>query len=150
MFLTSKCRAESNSSLCTTSGLSKKKPLQIRDFQLTTCLAAKFVGICQCTMAFLLQVPKLCTNQDLTLLYSWILVTHSKFAQEKHLIALWHFLPADMFEPRGLFARLPLQDHVYICTDESFRFHNNEFDEMPCKLVSTEYPRSFEKYSPPP
>jgi len=26
------------------------------------------------------------------------------------------------------------------------RFHNDEFDEMPCKLDSTENPRSIEKY----
>ena len=41
---------------------------------------------------------------------------------------------------------LPCQDHVYKTTDESFRFHNKHFDEMCCKLDSTENPRSFEKY----
>ena len=46
---------------------------------------------------------------------------------------------------RALAACLPRQDHVYITTDESFRFHNNEFDEMCCKLDSTEELRSFEK-----
>jgi len=35
-------------------------------------------------------------------------------------------------------------------TDESFRFHNKNFDEMRCKLDSTENPRSFEKYPTPP
>jgi len=43
---------------------------------------------------------------------------------------------------------LPRQDHVYKTTDESFRFHNKNFDEMRCKLDSTENPRSFEKYLP--
>ena len=51
---------------------------------------------------------------------------------------------------RALAAGLPRQDHVYITTDELFRLHNNEFDEMPCKLDSTENPRSFEKYPTPP
>jgi len=40
------------------------------------------------------------------------------------------------------------QDQVYITTDELFRhgFHNNEFDEIRCKLDSTENPRPFQKY----
>jgi len=51
---------------------------------------------------------------------------------------------------RPLAAGLLLQDHVYIATDESFRFHNNESDEMPCKLDSAENPCPFGKYSTPP
>jgi len=47
---------------------------------------------------------------------------------------------------RALAAGLPSQDHVYKTTDESFRFHNKKFDEIRCKLDSTENPRSFEKY----
>jgi len=35
-------------------------------------------------------------------------------------------------------------------SDELFRFHNDEFDEMPCELGFTENPRSFEKYQTPP
>jgi len=50
---------------------------------------------------------------------------------------------------RALAACWPRQDQVYITNDESFRFHNNEFDELPCKLDSTENPRSFEKYPTP-
>jgi len=38
---------------------------------------------------------------------------------------------------------------VYKTTDESFRFHNKKFDEMRCKLESTENPRSFEKNTQP-
>ena len=45
---------------------------------------------------------------------------------------------------RALAAALPRQDHVYQTTDESFRFHNKKFDEIRCKLDSTENPRSFE------
>jgi len=51
---------------------------------------------------------------------------------------------------RVLAAGLPRQDHVCKTTDESFCFHNQNFDEMRCKLDSTENPRSFEKYPTPP
>jgi len=56
------------------------------------------------------------------------------------------------FASRGhaqpLAAGLPCQDHVYITTDESLRFHNNKLDEMPCELDSTENPRTFENNQP--
>ena len=39
--------------------------------------------------------------------------------------------------------------YVYITNNETFRFHNNEFDEMSCKLDSTENPRSFGETSNP-
>jgi len=51
---------------------------------------------------------------------------------------------------RALAADLPRQDHVYKTTDELFRFHNRKIDEMRCKLVSTDNPRSFQKYPTPP
>jgi len=51
---------------------------------------------------------------------------------------------------RALAAGMARQDHVYKTTDELFRFHNKNFDEMRCKLDSTENPRSFEKYPTPP
>ena len=44
---------------------------------------------------------------------------------------------------RALAAGLPGQDHIWITTNSLFRFHNNEFDEMPCKLKSTEYAHLF-------
>jgi len=37
-------------------------------------------------------------------------------------------------------AGLPRQDHVYKTTDELFRFHHKNFDEMRCKLDYTENP----------
>ena len=52
--------------------------------------------------------------------------------------------------PAGaLAAGLPRQDHLYTITHESFRFHNKNFDEMRCKLDSTENLRSFKKYLTP-
>jgi len=47
---------------------------------------------------------------------------------------------------RALAADMPRQDHVYITTDKSCRFHNKKFDEVPCKLDFAENPRPFKKY----
>jgi len=44
---------------------------------------------------------------------------------------------------QALAACLPRQDHVWIINDELIRLHKNAFDEMPCKLDSTENPCSF-------
>ena len=44
---------------------------------------------------------------------------------------------------RALAAGLPHQNHVYMITAKSFCFHNNEFNEMPCTLNSSENPRCF-------
>jgi len=43
---------------------------------------------------------------------------------------------------------LPRQDQVYITTNELFRFHNNELNQMICKLDSTGNSHSLEKYQP--
>jgi len=51
---------------------------------------------------------------------------------------------------RALAAGLPRQDHVYKTTDKSFRFYHKKFDEMRCKLDSTENLRSFGKDQTPP
>jgi len=47
---------------------------------------------------------------------------------------------------RVLAACLLRLDHINNSTDELFRFHNNKFDEMLCKLGFIENPCSFEKY----
>jgi len=44
-----------------------------------------------------------------------------------------------------LAAGLSRQGHVWITADQIVRFHTVEFDEMFCKLDSTEYARSFEQ-----
>jgi len=49
----------------------------------------------------------------------------------------------------ALAACLPLQGHVYITTDQSLRFHHDNFDEMHCKVDSTATPRSFDKHPTP-
>ena len=73
--------------------------------------------------------------------------TYGKFARKKNFLAMAF---AFRSPARALPAGLPRQDHIYRTTDESFRFHNKNFDEMRCKLDSTENPRSFEKYPTPP
>jgi len=40
--------------------------------------------------------------------------------------------------PRVLAARFPHIDHVWITTNQLIRFHQNEFDEIPCKLAFIE------------
>jgi len=51
---------------------------------------------------------------------------------------------------RALAAGLPCQNNTYKTTYESFRFYSKFFDEMCCKLDSTENPRSLQKYPTPP
>ena len=93
------------------------------------------------------QVPQLCTALDPSLLYILMLGIYSKFARKNNFLSLG---VAFRNSARALAAGLPRQDHVYKTTDESFHFHNKNFDEMRCKLDSTENPRSFEKYPTPP
>jgi len=57
-------------------------------------------------------------------------------------------LPAAMLE-RWPHWHICCQHHVWITTDKLFRFNNIEFDEMPCKLDSTENSCSFKKYATP-
>jgi len=113
-------------------------------------LASKYVfflGFCHCAAVLFSQVPKLCTDLDLDLLYILILETYSKFAREKKFLALG---VAFRSPARALAAGLPRQDHVYSTTDESSRFYNKKIDEKRCKLDFTENPRWFEKYPTPP
>ena len=47
-----------------------------------------FPGFCHCTGVLFSQVPKLCTDLDLDLLYILILGTYSKFTQKNNFLAL--------------------------------------------------------------
>ena len=95
---------------------------------------------------FFSKVAKLCTDLDLSLLY-----TYSKFARKNNVLALGVCFP----QPCSSAGRrdnvvywktkrkisddlqLAADFHVYKTTDESFRFHSQKFDEMRCKLDST-------------
>jgi len=74
-----------------------------------------------------------------------MLGTYSKFARKNSFLALGVFEFAFRSPARALAALLQCQDHVHKTTNELFRFHNKTFDEIRCKLNSTENPRSFEK-----
>ena len=72
--------------------------------RLLTCLTAKFVRICQCAAAFFLQVLKLCTELDLTLLYILEWRTYSKFAGEDNFLALGVCFPQSCSSAGHMFA----------------------------------------------
>jgi len=84
-----------------------------------------------CAAAFSFEVPKSCADLDPTILYISISGTYSKFVQKNKMTAL------------GLPPTAMPEGWPQVATNNLFRFHNNEFDEMPCKLDSTEYARSF-------
>jgi hypothetical protein len=103
--------------------------------------------ICHGAAVLHTQVPNQCTDLHLALLYILTLGTHSKIARET---STQRSVFASRRHARALVACLPHQNHVYITTNEVFCFHNDKFDEMPCKLDPTENLRSFEKYTSPP
>jgi len=88
MFLITKCRGESDSVLCTTSGLAKRMRLRCADIRLKNVFGCKDRRQSARTAVFFLQVPKLCTDLDRTLLYVLILRTHNKFVLKKYMLAL--------------------------------------------------------------
>jgi len=71
-------------------------------------------------------------------------------ANSRAKIKCYHSAFASRRRARALAAYLPRQDHVDITTCRSFRFHNNKFDEITCKMDSKENPHPFKKYSTPP
>ena len=78
MFRESNCRGESDLSLCTMSGLADK-----------FCGQTRFlIGSRHCAAAFFLQVPKLCTDLDLSHFYILTSGTYSKFARKNNFLAL--------------------------------------------------------------
>ena len=149
MFLMSKCRGESDVGLCTTSVFAKRMLLCCGNFWFQKCLAAKFVGICQRVVALCLQVPKMCTKLNPTQapLHIDIRNIWQSCAQTWNASAR-RLLPTDMLErwPHVCSVKITFT----LLLKKLFCFHNNEFNEMPCKLDSTENSHSFEKYPTPP
>ena len=85
MFLILKCTGWSDLGLCMTSGLAKRMRLRSADFLFFNVFGhkiIKFVRIRHCATGFLLQVPKSCTDLDLTLLYISIMGTYHKFVRK--------------------------------------------------------------------
>ena len=106
-------------------------------------LHAGKIRIWHCTAVFFLQVPKKCTDQDLSLLYILLLGTCSKLARKHYFLTLGVCFPHPCSSAGCKFAasRSRLQYYRRIVS-----FPQPKFDEMRCKLDSTENPRLFEKY----
>ena len=106
-----------------------------------TCLAAEFIGSRHCAAASSLQVSKSCADLDPTFSYISILRTHTKFVQENKMLALGVCLPHPCTSDGRRFASSGsrLNYHLTICL-----FLQEKFDEMLCKLDSSEFARSFE------
>jgi len=89
--------------------------------------------------AFFLQVPKLCTDLDQTFLHILISGTYNKSHSKMKMLSLFVHFPQPCSSVGRTFP-------ACITTNQLVRFHKKEFDEMLCKLDSTENPRSFKKY----
>ena len=87
-FLISKCRGVWDLGLCTTLGLALGEPQRSCDFWKKTCFNAGKIRFCHCAAVPQTQVPKLCTDLDLSILYILILGTYNKFARKKKFLAL--------------------------------------------------------------
>jgi len=125
----------------------------LRDLQKECCCAVANSDECcgqtrlkirswQCASAFALQVPKSCTDLHPTILYISIQGTYSKFVRKNQMLALGVWLPQPCPSAGRRFAASRSRSDDY-STNHLFRFHNNDFDQMPCMMDSAEYARSF-------
>ena len=96
MFLISKCRGDRDLSLCTTSGLACGEPQ--RNDKLQFFLRRNTFFFRKSPLHCGSQVPKLCTDLDLSLLYILILGTYRKFARENNFPAIGVLLSAALLE----------------------------------------------------
>jgi len=69
-----------------------------------TCFDAGKIGFCHCATVLQTQVPKLCTDLHLSLLYILILRTYSKFARKNHYLALGVCFPQPSSSAGRMFA----------------------------------------------
>jgi len=99
------------------------------------------IGSQHCTAAFFLQVLKSCTDLDLILFCISILKTYSKSAWKNKMLTLGVCMPQQCPSAGRRFAAS--RSHLNYVIQNSFRFHFNKFDEMPFKLDSSEFARSF-------
>ena len=88
MFPVSKCRGDWDLVLCTTSVLAFGDQMRDGKIRKKTCFDKGKIGFCHCASVLQAQVPKLCTDLDLSLLYTLTLGTHSKFAWKNNFLAL--------------------------------------------------------------
>ena len=83
MFLKSKYRGDRDLGLCVW-----RSAAHWQNPRKETCFDAGKIRFWQCTADLQTQVPKLCTDPDLGLLYILILGTYSKFARKNNFLAL--------------------------------------------------------------
>ena len=77
-----------------------------------TCFDAGKIGFCHCAAVLQAQVPKLCTDLDLSLLYILILGTYSKFARKINFLALGVYCPAGQSAFRRSRPQLKLGEEI--------------------------------------
>jgi len=145
--LISKRREESDLGLCTPSVLAKRMPPRVGKFLQILQPNLFFIRKSASRSGILFAGTEVCTDLHPTLLYILMSGTYSKFVWKIQMPVLGVCFPQTCSSAGRMFAA---SRYVCITTDESFRFHNNEFDERPCKLKSTVNLRSFEKYPTPP
>jgi len=92
MFLISKYREGSDLGLCMTLVLAKRMLLRSAYFQRILRPNTIWIKSWQCAAAFSLQVPKLCADLNLTLVYISIARTHAKFVRKIKMLALGKIL----------------------------------------------------------
>jgi len=114
MFLVSQCRGDSDLGLCTTSRLAFGEPRRnnkIRYFLRRNTFF--FSGGRLCASVLKTQVPKSCTDLDLSLLYILILGTYSNFARKNNFLALGVCLPQPCSSAGRMFAASRSRVHNY-------------------------------------
>ena len=78
-----------------------------------SCATTRFFpGFCHRAFVLQAQVPKLCTDLDLSLLYILILGTYSKFARKINFLALGVYCPAGQSEFRRSRSQMKLGEEI--------------------------------------
>jgi len=83
-----------------------------RKIRKKTCFDAGKFGFCHCASVLQAQVPKLCTDLDLSLFYNLILGTYSKLARKIDFLALGVYCPACQSAFRRSHPQLKLGEEV--------------------------------------
>jgi len=88
MFLISICRGDWNLGLRPTSVLAFREPRAMAKSDFSCVKTRFFPGFCHCAGILQRQVPKLCAELDLGLLYILILGTYRQFARKNNFLSL--------------------------------------------------------------
>jgi len=113
MFWASKCRVVFNLGLCTALGLAKRMPLRSADFQKVLRPSMFFNWKSAPRSRIFWQIPKSCTDLDLTLLYILTLGTCSRFARKNKILLLGVCFPHTCTSAGRMFAASRPRLHYY-------------------------------------